>query len=85
MSGVFDWLDNVTTQVGTIAGKAVDVAGKIATDTAAIKAANTQNDQTPVKATAVLQGTAAGGLPTWVWIVGGLVVVGGAVLLLRKR
>lgn len=83
MSGVFDWLDNLTTQVGTVAGRAVDVVGSVAQTSAAAQAANTQNDQTTARPVATAQVSWSGGA-TWLYVGLGLAVVVGAVVLLRR-
>lgn len=84
MAGVFDWLDNLTTQVGTVAGRAVEVAGAVAQTTAATQAANTQNDQTAARPVASAQVSWSGGT-AWIYVGVGLAVIVAAVVLLRKR
>jgi|GEM_PF-3460543 len=85
MSGAFDWLDNLTTQVGNVAGKAVDAVGAVGAANAAANAAKLQNDQTAVKPAASLQATVSGNGSVLLWVgIGALVLVGGY-LLLRKR
>jgi hypothetical protein len=85
MAGAFEWLDNLTTQVGAVAGKAVDYAGQVAVTNAAVQAARTQNDQTAVKPASVLQASGTGGISPWVWVAGAGVLALGVVLLLRRR
>jgi hypothetical protein len=71
MAGVLDWLDNLTTQVGNVAGRAVDVVGQ------------TQNDQTAARPVASAQVAFTGG-SMWLYVAAGAAVLIGAVILLRK-
>jgi hypothetical protein len=83
MSGAFEWLDTLTQTVGTVAGKAVDVVGKVAESTAA-KAADTQNDQTAARAVATAQATAPVAPNPGMYIGIGAIVLLGAVILLKR-
>ena len=80
MSGVFDWLDTLTTQAGTLAGKAVDAYTTIEQNKSTLAAK--QLDLTPVNNTSPLQ-LASGGsaLP---WVIGGVLVVGVLIFALRR-
>jgi len=83
MSGVFDWLDTLTTQAGNIAGKAVDVVGSVAASTAAERAADTQNDQTAARPVATAQVAFSGGT-VWLYVGVGAAILLAAALLLRR-
>lgn len=85
MSGAFDWLDNLTTQVGNVAGKAVDIVGQVGAANAALKSAQLQNDQTAARPAASLQATVSGSGNMMLWVGVGAAVLVGAYLLLRKR
>lgn len=45
----------------------------------------TRNRQPVAAATAGVRPVVAGGIPTWVWVVGGVVIVGGGAYLLLKK
>jgi hypothetical protein len=83
MSGVFGWLDTLTTQVGNVAGKAVDVVGSVAATTAQ-QAADTQNDQTKARPVATAQVAFSGG-QVWLYVGVGAAVLIAAAVLLRRR
>ncbi len=77
MAGAFDWLDTLTSQIGDVAGRAVDAAGAVAS--AKIEAEQRRavvGDVSPVPATSPLQ-TAQPGIviPTELILLGGFVVV----------
>ncbi len=85
MAGAWDWLDTATSQLGEVAGNAVNAAGAYATAKVNAEAARAvRADTTPVPATSPLQ-TA---MPTVVvpYVVAGVGVVAliGLVFLLRK-
>jgi len=80
MSGAFDWLDNLTTQVGNIAGKAVDAVGNVAQ---AAETAKAQTDQAAVRPAASAQ-VSLSGSSTVLWVVGAL-AVGLVIFLVVKR
>lgn len=84
MGGAFEWLDNLTTQVGNVAGKAVEVVGRVAETTAAERAAETQNDQNAVRPVATAQVAFSGG-QVWLYVGIGAAVLLTAVLVLRRR
>jgi len=83
MAGAFDFLDNLATQVGNVAGRAVDVAGNVAQATAAQQAARAQNDQTAVRTTAVAQSAPAN--TTYMWLAVGAIVLVAVVVLIKVR
>jgi len=77
MAGAFDWLDTLTSQIGDVAGRAVDAAGAVAS--AKIEAEQrraTVGDTSPVPATSPLQ-TAQPGIviPTELILLGGFVAL----------
>lgn len=83
MSGVFDFLDNLTTQAGAVAGRAVDVVGQLAT-------ANGNNaakvpDQQEAARAATLSGNVSLGGNTLLWVGIGVVAVGVLYMALRRR
>ena len=85
MAGAFDFLDTLTSQLGDVAGRAVDAAGAVAT--AKIDAEQrraTIPDQTPVGATSPLQTARPGFAVNPLWVVAGVVGIVGLVILLRK-
>jgi hypothetical protein len=85
MAGAFDWLDTLTTQAGTVFGKAVDAAGAVAT--AKIDAEQRRaviGDTSPVPATSPLQTARPGIVVNPAWVAVGLVAVIGLVFILRK-
>lgn len=81
MAGAFDWLDTLASQVGVVAGKAVDVAGNVAVAKAT---AGATADATPVGGTSPIQNALSGANP---YLIGGLVlaVVVGAFVLSRRK
>lgn len=86
MTGVLDWLDNVTTQVGSIAGKAVDVVGNVSV-AQADRTAKAQTDPRAVSAVPVASLQAGpmnlnGVLP---WVALGVAVLVVGVLILRSK
>lgn len=85
MSGSLGWLDNLTTQIGTIAGKAVDVVGSVA-QTQATQVAKAQTDPRATSATPVASAQVAfsGSGQTLLWAGLGVAVLVGVVLLIRK-
>lgn len=87
MAGAMDWLDNLTSTIGDVAGRAVDAAGNVATariDAEARRAVTP--DQTPVPATSPIQ-TARPGITidseTITMLVGFAAVIG-LVLIIAK-
>jgi len=80
MSGVFDWLDTLTTTAGQVAGQAVNAAASVANNSTAAAAAI---DQTKVAYTSPVQTAIPGGSYA-PWIIGGVVVIL-AVWLISKR
>lgn len=85
MAGAFDFLDTLTSNLGDVAGRAVDAVGAVASaKIAAEQARATQPDITPVAATSPLQtATATLGFNP-LWLIGGVVTVGALVLLMRR-
>lgn len=86
MAGAFDWLDTLTSQIGDVAGRAVDAAGAVAT--AKIEAEQrraTIADTSPVPSTSPIQTARPGMVLNPVWIGVGLVAAVGLVLFLRGR
>jgi len=81
-NGALGWLDTLTNNIGAVAGKAVDVVGQVAQASAAAKA---QTDQANAKPVASAQVALSGSGSTLLWVGVGLVVIIGAVVLLRRR
>lgn len=85
MSGAFDWLDTLTSNIGNVAGKAVDVAGQIATEKyKAEQLAAVRADQSAVPYTSPIQTAGVGLTVSPVLLLGGMVAVVALVLLMRK-
>lgn len=85
MAGAFDWLDTLTTQVGNVAGKAIDAAGDVAT--AKIESEQRRavaGDMSPVPATSPLQTARPGIVVSPAWVVVGLAAAVGLFLVMRK-
>lgn len=90
MSGVLDWLDSGISKIGTIAGKAVEAAGNVATTAAEVSnklatAGARGLDQTPVDYTSPLQINPKFGVPNWILYAGGLALLGGVIFMIARR
>jgi len=85
MSGAFDWLDTLASNIGDVAGQAVSVAGQVATEKyKAEQLAAVRADQSAVPTTSPLQTAGMGLTVSPVLLLGGAVAVVALVLLLRK-
>lgn len=85
MAGAFDWLDTLSSQIGDVAGRAVDAAGAVAS--AKIDAEQRRaviGDQSPVPATSPIQTARPGIVVNPVWVGVGLAAAVGLWLLMRK-
>lgn len=85
MAGAFDWLDTLSSQIGDVAGRAVDAAGAVAT--AKIEAEQrraTIGDTSPVPATSPIQTAMPGIVINPVWLGVGVVAAVGLFLVMRR-
>lgn len=78
-----DAVDTSTDDSGSIMSTIDSILGSGAKLGQAYTSYLTRNRPTPVAAAAV-RPVVAGGIPTWIWVVGGVALVGGAYLLLKK-
>lgn len=83
MAGIFEWLDTLTTQVGTVAGKAVDVVGSVAAQRASATAAAVPDQSSASPAATLSGGLSFGGNGLLIAGVAAVVIVA-AVIALRK-
>lgn len=83
--GAFDWLDTLTSQIGDVAGRAIDAAGTVATAKidAAAKSAVTP-DTTPVGGTSPIQTARPGIVIAPDMLLLGAIVAVGVILYLRR-
>lgn len=83
MAGIFEWLDTLTTQVGNVAGKAVDVVGDVVKQRAGDTAAAQYDEQRAQTAATLSGGLSFGGNGLLIAGVAAVVIVA-AVIALRK-
>lgn len=84
MSGLFDFLDTLGTGVTNVAGKAVDAVSSVAVAQANAQSAARVPDQSSAAPAATLSAGLNLGGSTLLWVLGGLVLIGGVVLLARR-
>lgn len=84
MSGLFDFLDELGTQAGQVAGRAVDAASQVAIARVNAESAARVADQTNAAPAATLSAGLNLGSNTLLWVIAGVVLVGGVILLARR-
>lgn len=82
--GLFDFLDQLGAQAGSVAGRAVDAAGNVAIARVNADSAARVADESSARPAATLSAGLNLGGNTLLWIIGGAILIGGIVLLARR-
>lgn len=84
MSGLFDFLDELGTQAGNVAGRAVDAASQVAIARVNADSAARVADQSAAAPAATLSAGLNLGGNTLLWVIGGALLIGAVILIARR-